>query len=366
MLAPMKTSRSQPGIALAPCSFQLPEPNAGNTIDIQFTPAGPFRPADGRPLEVPAWVIDQAIAARVIARVNERRTPPVIDYEHQTLHKEENGQPAPAAGWLRRLEWREGQGLFGTVELTLRARQLIADREYRYFSPVFSYDRRSGAVLDIKMGALTNSPAIDGMRPLELRAAATFIPSHEEMSVKLLSAVIAALGLNTDADEDAAIAALTSASRFAGEVRHALDLDAAASDATVTAACSRFKQRAEQAKPDPAEFVPLAVFQETQAELAALSATLRAREADTLVQQGLADGRLLPGQEAWARELGNSNPAALTAYLKSTRPIAALTGTQTQGKPPAAGSATELSAEELAVCTHMGIAPEAFAKAKTA
>lgn len=48
-------------------------------------------------MSVPVWHIDQAVAARVMERFNARRNPPVVDYEHQTLHKETNGQPAPAA-----------------------------------------------------------------------------------------------------------------------------------------------------------------------------------------------------------------------------------------------------------------------------
>ena len=75
----------------------------------------------------------------------------------------------------------------------------------------------------------------------------------------------------------------------------------------------------------------------------------------------LGDGRLLPPQEAWARDLGKSNIAQLTAYLETAQPIAALTSTQTQGKPPALATGNaQLSPEELAVCTAMGMTPEQY------
>ena len=48
-------------------------------------------------MNVPSWRINAAIASAVMERFN---GPRVIDYEHQTLHKEANGQPAPAAGWI--------------------------------------------------------------------------------------------------------------------------------------------------------------------------------------------------------------------------------------------------------------------------
>ena len=49
--------------------------------------------------------------------------------------------------------------------------------------------------------------------------------------------------------------------------------------------------------------------------------------------------RLLPAEEAWARDTAQTPAglASLSALLKVRQPIAALSGTQTQGKPPAQG-----------------------------
>src|SRR5258708_27555760 len=79
--------------------------------EIQLLPAGEFRAIDGRPAEVQAWKLDRATAERLIAEFNAKKNDLVIDYEHQTLHAEDNGKPAPAAGWIKALEWREGKGL---------------------------------------------------------------------------------------------------------------------------------------------------------------------------------------------------------------------------------------------------------------
>ncbi len=63
-------------------------------------------------MDVPAWRIDAASAAAVIDRARARKTPPVLDYEHQTLKKRKtasrrlllaassisNGAKAPACG----------------------------------------------------------------------------------------------------------------------------------------------------------------------------------------------------------------------------------------------------------------------------
>ncbi|MGA7437659.1 MAG: phage protease [Luteibacter sp.] len=355
-------------IALAACSFALPA-GSDTRIQIQLTPAGEFRPSDGREMKVDAWRIDQAIATRVIDRFRARANPAVIDYEHQTLHKETNGQPAPAAAWIHDLEWRDGAGLFGTVELTSRLRQAINDGEYKFISPVFSYDRRTGDVLDLQMAAVTNNPAIDGMEPLALQAAATFgIHTFEEdpSMNPLLKAILAALSLPDTTTEQDAIAALTARLDPAktvdvDKIRAALGI--AASDDLV-AACTSLKTKAE-APADPTKYVSLAAFEEVKTALAALTKQSVTSQVDQLITEGLADGRLLKAQEGWARELGGKDIAALTAYLKDTPPIAALSSTQTAGRRgPAQTNADGLTEEELAVCSATGTDPKDFIAAR--
>lgn len=319
-------------------------------------------------MDVPAWRINADIAARVVAAFNAQQ-PPVIDYEHQTLHKEANGQPAPAAGWMHGLRWVEGQGLFAQVELTERARALVAAGEYRYFSPVFEYARGSGEITRILMGALTNHPAIAGMEAVNLMAAASarFTPStSKEPTVNLLEKLLAAIGLPATTPEDAALAACTAIKAQADAARSALHLDASATADTVTAACTSLRSAASTA-PDPTKFVPVTVVQELQTSMAALSARQHARDAEDVIAPALQDGRLLPAEEPWARDAAKTPTglASLSALLKVRQPMAALTSTQTQGKAPAAQSGAHgLSADELAVAAACGMTPEAYAKGK--
>ncbi|MBK1614990.1 hypothetical protein CKO44_16090 [Rubrivivax gelatinosus] len=353
------------GLALAACAFSLPA-TAGDEIELQVTPAGHFKPSDGRELPVDAWHIDAAIASRVIDRFKSRKTQLVIDYEHQTLKKEENGQPAPAAAWFKSLEWRDGEagGLWATVSLTARAKAAIDAHEYRYFSPVFTFDPRTGDVVEVVMGALTNYPAIDGMEPLALRAAATFgLTGHhtqEPAVAKLLSAVCMALSLPAATTEDQAVTAIQALKAGTGDplkdVRTALGLQAEADGTAIVAACTALKAN----QVDPAKFVPLAVVEQVKGALAALSAKLQGDEISKLVEAGLAEGKLLPAQEAWARDLGKTNLAALTSYLATAQPIAALTSTQTGGRGPGAKNDKGLTADEMAVCSAMGLTPEQF------
>jgi phage I-like protein len=364
-------------VAVAACTFAVQAAGAGAGLmrRVQYFPAGEFRSGDVRPADVPAWRIDAASAARVIERFNARmaRKPLVVDYEHQSLHKEKNGQPAPAAGWPKSLEWVEGEGLFGTVEMTARAAAAIDAKEYLYFSPVFAYSPADGTVLEILMGALTNDPGIERMQPLSLMAAATaaFLPSldqpQEHPVNPLLKALLAALGMPETTTEEAATAALTALgplqplqarASVATAACTALQLPADASAEVITAACTSLRT----GQADPARFVPVETVTQLQSQIAALTARQMAADVDALVKPALADGRLLPAMEDWARNLGKTNVAALTSYLAAAQPIAALTGTQTQGLPPSgtAKGDAQLSAAELAVCTAMGLTPEQY------
>lgn len=365
----MKTKRLPLAVAIAACSFSLGSVADDNTIWLQVTPAGHFTPADGREIKVPSWHINQAVASKVIERFHSTKTKRVVDYEHQTLRKEENGQPAPAAGWYTNLEWREGEGLFAQVQLTARAAQYIAEGEYQYFSPVFAYHKVTGDVLDVQMGALTNAPAIDGMQELSLRAAASFgcfDDSSEENPVNpLLLALIAALGLAENTTEEQAVAAL---SAHTANLRKALGLDDKANGDALIAACTGLKAKAASSV-DPSQFVPVSAVAGMQADIAALTARLGERDEKDLEGQitgALEDGRLHKSMEGWARDLGKNNLAALTAYLDAAAPIAALTRSQTQGKPPVPDEKTGLTQEEQAVCSQMGLTAEQFKAAKEA
>jgi len=175
------------GAQMAPIEPAALKPGA----TVRILPAGPFQSKDGRPAGVTQgrishWRMDASNAAAVIAARRNGEQGFVIDYEHQTLNKATNGQPAPAAGWFQGLEWREGQGLFmAQIEWTERAREMIAGGEYRYLSPVFGFDNQTGAVTYIHSVALTNDPALIGLADL---AAATAAPPQQEASHAVISA----------------------------------------------------------------------------------------------------------------------------------------------------------------------------------
>lgn len=302
---------------------------------VRLIPAGAFRAADGsgRPKDAPHWRLDAAQAAILIARDRARASRRVIDYEHQTLLSSQNGQPAPAAGWITGLEWRDAPdahpGLYATIEWTEKAAAMIAAGEYRYISPVFPYDA-SGLVLDLGPAALTNNPGLDGLTDLAALSA-LFPPDQETLSMnELLKKLLAALGLPETTSEADALAGVTALKAQSTEQTNKI--------ATLTAQAA--------ADPDPSRWIPMATHAQTQNALAALTAQVETGERDGLMKDALSDGRILPAQEAYWR---GQPLAALKAYLEVAQPVAALSGTQTGGRARSTADAdpTELSAKAV-------------------
>lgn len=327
-------------------------PDAGGPAPgrIQLFPLGAFAARDGRPgtlkgVRAKAWTLDPALAAALVARWQQRETPLVVDYEHQTIHATENGKPAPAAGWIESLEVG-ADGLYATVKWTDAARAFIKADEYRYISPVFSFDPETGAVLEVKSAALTNYPALDGLAPVAART-----EDDPPMKKETLEALRHFFGLAADADEAAVLAALK----------------AQGDGQTLTAMLA-----AREADPDPAQYVPVAMLTAAQEKAAELAAKVKELEGDgTLaaltaeIDAALADGRLPKSCEGWAKATAKTNPEAIKGYISSAVPLVALKATQTGGKTPAGAPHTAaLTEEEAFVCKQLGLSETDFMAAK--
>jgi phage I-like protein len=340
-------------IEYAALSFAI-APAAGG--EIQLTPAGTFKARDGRPVGIAGWVMDAAAAARVIASAALRKTPFVIDYEHQTLASEKNGLPAPAAGWFSKLEWREpgsdsSGGLYATgVEWTAKAKAHIDAGEYKFISPVLSYDKTTGAVLQMEMAALTNNPALDGMNAVAALAHEFFTRSQEpNPKDQSMKAIAVLLGLAADASEADITVALTALTTKTAEQQTQI--------AALTTETAALKTQS----PDPARFVPVETVTALQTQVASLSTRLNQSEVDDVISAAKASGKLLPAMESWARDLGKSDLAALKTYIEKNPAIVALNGNQTGGIEPNA-QGEQLTGDALKITTMMGNDPVAILK----
>lgn len=122
-----------------------------------------------------------------------------IDENHSTDLAAPRGEPAPARGWVEKIEVRDG-ALWGHVSWTDSGKALMSDRAYRGISPVIIHNK-AGDVLRIARASLTNSPNLRGMSALH--------STQEEAMNELLAKLRTALGLAEDADEAAVLDAIS-------------------------------------------------------------------------------------------------------------------------------------------------------------
>lgn len=338
----------------------------------QLLPVGPFKARDGRPFDVASghWQLDGQIAAALIARANALGQDILIDYDHQTLKTDQNGQPSPAAGWYNgdEIEWREGQGLFIKPRWTERAAALVAAKEYRFLSAVFPYDAQ-GRPLELRMTAITNDPGVVGMQAL---AALSALPASSLMPIQPgqlatsikeksmnehLIALLGKLGIQPGADgqftAEQGTAALAALDTLQASAKKAPELEAAL-----------------KAQPggqvDLAQYVPVATYNALVTQVAALTAQVDTTDAATLIKEARTQGKVVAAEEeyltAYAAQKG---VAALKALLEPRPAIAALTASQTATVTLSEkkGEAV-LSAEDKYAADQLGISHGDFAKAK--
>jgi len=353
----------------------------------QLLPVGPFKARDGRPFDVPGghWLLDKTIATTLINRAKALGQDILIDYDHQTLKVDQNGQPAPAAGWYNgdEIEWREGQGLFIKPRWTERAAALVAAKEYRFLSAVFPYDAQ-GRPLELRMTAITNDPGVVGMQAL---AALSALPNHtgplatpaqaahkEKTMNEHLIALLGKLGIQPGADgqftAEQGTAALAALDTLQASAKKAPELEAALSATKAQLAADSASLAALKAQPggqvDLAQYVPVATYNALVTQVAALTAQVDTTDAATLIKEARTAGKVVAAEEeyltAYAAQKG---VAALKALLEPRPAIAALTASQTAAVtlPEKKGEAV-LSAEDKYAADQLGISHEDFAKAK--
>jgi hypothetical protein len=95
-----------------------------------------------------------------------------IDYDHLSMDPKKPGDGV-AAGWLKAVELRaDGDELWGEVEWTPEAADLIRKRAYKFVSPSFVKDHvhKDGTKIGTTLlaAAITNHPFLEGMQALTL------------------------------------------------------------------------------------------------------------------------------------------------------------------------------------------------------
>lgn len=257
---------------------------------IELLPVGPNVLArDGR-----RWHFDPA---KVLAAFKSNNGPLAVDYEHAQDHLAATGQIAPAAGWIDRLEDRGG-AIWGHVEWTAKAREMITAKEYRFISPSLRHTE-DGEITRLAGAGLVNRPA------LEMTALSREDETHNQETAMSLKAIAKALGLEDSADEKAILAAIANRDQERTAICQALDLDAKASAEDIAAKLTGTANELKTALAaideagDKDEAATLRTeLEEAKTSLAALQEKDLNRDIDAALDAATAAGKIVPASRA--------------------------------------------------------------------
>ena len=130
----------------------------GEIENVHLVPIGDYKGSDkdGNP-------IDEHITKESLEQIAEKLNSGdevLCDIDHQSC-KPGVERDSKAAGWFHKFVVDPVKGLFASLKLTKKGREIVENREYRYTSPVFTLDE-NGNPNDIHSVALTNVPAFKG------------------------------------------------------------------------------------------------------------------------------------------------------------------------------------------------------------
>ncbi len=262
----------------------------------------------------------------------------VIDYGHaahthpsMTLDPAESGK---AAGWFR-AEMREGALYATNIRWTPKARQMLMDREYRYFSPVFTYSE-DGEVMSLLSVALTNLPATYGQQPL---MASQLSPEKPRMK-----SLLAALGLAEDATEAAALEALEALKRTHATSSEMLSVLGQPGHVEALGTLKAWKAQTEQV---------VSLSQRIQE----LEGEKKKADLETVIGEAKRAGKVPPALEPELRKMELSQLKAFVAAMPVIAPVQS-------SEPHNAGSVVQLSSVEMQAASLAGMSVEQVAKRK--
>lgn len=328
---------------------------------IPIIPVGTFRTFDGRGpfhLEKPEEVV--AASRREIVEL-------VIDRDHVTDHAPP-GAPRPAAGWIKELKV-DGDRVMARVDWTPPALEQLKNREYRYISPVFTYDKNN-RVLRILRASLTNDPALEMKAVASVDPQKVLTPTENTMD-ELLQELAALLGLEGESvSAEAVKEAIATLQATVTGVKEAVDApeEATTPEAVVEAveehveeevekavASAQRKATASNAKPDPREYVPMKAFKELQSQVATMNNETVAGKVTAAVEGALKEGKITPGQKTWATDYATKDLAGFEKYVEEAP---ALLAASNMPRYAPAKNDDGLSHDDAEVAALLGLAPE--------
>lgn len=278
-----------------------------------------------------------------------------FDIEHSTHLKAPKGEPAPAVGWIKALELREGS-VWGKVDWNADGRTALMSKSYKYASPGFYHDRE-GNITGLASAGLTNKPAL---KLVEL--------AHERGGSIMDKELLALLGLKEDATKEEVLAACSELKKVPEELKakvEELQTSLKAKDTELATA------REEAKKPgavDLKNVVPRADYDlalnrisELEKDNKERKLSLHNEKVEAALDKALKAGKIAPSTvEIHRKGCATQEGLDLFQELMEKAPVVVTAEEIVTGNPPGSDGKMSLNAEERKFIKVMGLTEEEY------
>ena len=130
--------------------------------------------------------VEQHFTEESLQKIAENTTEEVlVDAEHSS----EKGGTTEAKGWLSKLNFIPGKGLFGSIKWTDIGRKLVENRVFRWLSPSWLIDKTTKEPIAMTSVALTNKPSQMG----RIDPIINNLPNEEKITMEITKEELKAL-----------------------------------------------------------------------------------------------------------------------------------------------------------------------------
>ena len=313
-------------------------------------------------------ILDAESAKEILKHFNSYNHEMVIDYEHQTL----GSGKAPAAGWCSEL-FVEDNGLYAKVKWTDEAKGYLSTGEYKYFSPVFFYDKKTRKITKLYNLALTNQPR---MKDIQVLAAKLSVTQKQEGQI-MLKKLRELFKLKEDVTEDEAINACKEMQAKNVTADAALEANKAElaiekkNNKKEVVACedvmNALKLSADSSKEKVCDVIsslsaPATAAQELSLQVAKLTTQISEMKRDDLVAIALKSGKTSPEEiKTWGKDLAEKSPEQFEKIVLS-RPEGSVIPLKNLGTKTDDGGKTHADDAQISINKALGIDAEEFKK----
>lgn len=339
----MKTNKQTSILTLKGDSVEVP----AEAETITVLPLGHVKSSKGD------FDVDRESYEMMKQQIADRGVDLVVDYEHQTL----TGDQAPAAGWVKELICSD-DCIKARVEWTPAAAQYLANKEYRYLSPVVTVRKKDGKAIGLHSLALTNTPAIEHMAAIV--NSSTFKEDTHTMDV--MQQIAQLLGLEDGASEDEIIEAIKKTLGDLQQLKEGCAGGAAKPDDNKVVANKAVCELLGLKSGAPTEDVTAKIMLlkggnidgvNVLEQLEQLKKESAERKANDAVTIALKSGKITPAMKEWAITYALSDPTGFAAFTEKAPQAVPMSEivTETPLKQDAVDESTALVCKQLGIST---------------